>query len=161
MTVFGFSIGPQGWLLPARQVKRDRQGPSPEAQEVSHAGWTLIRAVYSIGSVLWPNRLYWGNTDWEAWTTSEPWWEWGNWRQHQRRQVGGREVPLEDGPKSDDSVNMYENFCLSYWSHYSDSAAGNPIKIAAKRYLTPPPTSTNIEHLFSTAHVQLNCLMCK
>ena len=44
---------------------------------------------------------------------------------------------------------------LAWWSKYQDKADGSVIKLSlcklAKLYLTPPPTSTNCERLFSIA----------
>ena len=44
---------------------------------------------------------------------------------------------------------------LSWWAKYQERAEGNLIKLSlcklAKKYLTPPPTSTNCERLFSIA----------
>ena len=44
---------------------------------------------------------------------------------------------------------------LAWWSKYQDRADGSVIKLSlcklAKLYLTPPPTSTNCERLFSIA----------
>jgi hypothetical protein len=43
--------------------------------------------------------------------------------------------------------------CLSFWKDYAES--GNLLKLKLSEialfYLTPPPTSTDVEHLFSTA----------
>ena len=44
---------------------------------------------------------------------------------------------------------------LSWWAKYQERAEGNLIKLSlcelSKKYLTPPPTSTNCERLFSIA----------
>ena len=44
---------------------------------------------------------------------------------------------------------------LSFWSQYQDKNEDSKASLAlcklAKKFLTPPPTSTNVERLFSTA----------
>ena len=53
------------------------------------------------------------------------------------------------------SSELESSRSLSWWSKYEAMAEGNNIKLAlcklARKYLTPPPTSTNCERLFSVA----------
>ena len=53
------------------------------------------------------------------------------------------------------SSPVQEKGCLKFWKKYETESNGNPVKKAlarlAKQFLTPPPTSTDIERLFSVA----------
>lgn len=53
------------------------------------------------------------------------------------------------------SAPVEESRCLEYWKEFEDIAGTDPVKLSlvrlAKKYLTPPPTSTDVERLFSVA----------
>ena len=50
---------------------------------------------------------------------------------------------------------LIQSGCLKFWKDYETKADGNKVKKAlsklARKVLTPPPTSTDVERLFSTA----------
>ena len=52
-------------------------------------------------------------------------------------------------------TSKLESSCLVWWQKFEASSQDNKVKLAlcklAKQYLTPPPTSTNCERLFSVA----------
>ena len=52
-------------------------------------------------------------------------------------------------------TSKLESSCLHWWENFESSSQNCKIKLAlcklAKQYLTPPPTSTNCERLFSVA----------
>jgi hypothetical protein len=70
----------------------------------------------------------------------------------QAAQAGNSE---EDILESYLSSPVQEKGCLKFWKKYEAESNGNPVKKAlarlAKQFLTPPPTSTDIERLFSVA----------
>ena len=53
------------------------------------------------------------------------------------------------------SASLEENRTLSWWAKYEESSKDNRLRLAlckiARKYLTPSPTSTNCERLFSVA----------
>ena len=67
----------------------------------------------------------------------------------------------QDAITAEDVLNNYlkspieEKKCLEYWKEYEKNAGGCKIKMAlarlAKKHLTPPATSTDVERLFSVA----------
>ena len=70
----------------------------------------------------------------------------------------------EEGPVRETEEDVLKNFlnsklestgCLAWWQKFEASSSNCKVKVAlcklAKQYLTPPPTSTNCERLFSVA----------
>ena len=76
-------------------------------------------------------------------------------KQGARRNDDGETKETEEDVVKSYLNDKLENTCLVWWQKYEQDAKENKIKLAlcrlAKLYLTPPPTSTNCERLFSVA----------